>query len=97
MVVREAFAFGTPAAVSNIGPLPSIVKDGESGVVFEPDDPESLLSVVRKAWQSPGLLERLGLGARREFEDKYTENANYKTLMAIYESAIAVNKERAKR
>jgi glycosyltransferase involved in cell wall biosynthesis len=68
MVVREAFAFGTPAAVSDIGPLPSIVQHGRSGVVFEPGNPESLLREVSSAWQAPGLLENLGRGARAEFE-----------------------------
>jgi glycosyltransferase involved in cell wall biosynthesis len=91
MVVREAFAFGTPAAVSRIGPLPSIVQHGTSGVVFEPGDSDSLLRVVRAAWETPGLLERLGQGARAEFETKYTEDANYTTLMEIYQQAISVS------
>ena len=94
MVVREAFAFGTPVAVSNIGPLPLIAQGGISGVVFEPGNPESLLQQVRAAWKTPGMLERLGAGARAEFEAKYTEEANYKTLMAIYEQAIAVARGR---
>lgn len=92
MVVREAFAFGTPAAVSNLGPLPSIVKHGESGVVFEVANPESLLNTVRAAWQSPDVLERLGQGARQAFEALYNEDANYQTLMHIYEQAIAESK-----
>lgn len=92
MVVREAFAFGTPAAVSDIGPLPSIVRDGHSGVVFPPKNPLALLDVVRRAWETPGLLERLGQGARAEFEDKYTEEANYATLMGIYERAMEVSR-----
>ena len=97
MVVREAFAFGTPAAVSNLGPLPSIVKNGESGVVFEPSNPESLLHVVRDAWNNPGLLERLGQGARFEFETKYTEEANYRVLMDIYQSAIETKRANTKK
>ena len=92
MVVREAFAFGTPAAVSNIGPLPSIVRAGESGVVFEPANPVSLLATVRTAWETPGLLERLGQGARAEFEGKYTEDVNYDQLMEIYGRAIEVSR-----
>jgi glycosyltransferase involved in cell wall biosynthesis len=94
MVVREAFAFGTPAAVSNLGPLPSIVQHGESGVVFEAANPESLLHKVRDAWNNQGLLEQLGKGARREFETKYTEDANYAALTNIYEQALAVSKAR---
>lgn len=91
MVIREAFAFGTPVAVSEIGPLPVIVKCGLSGIVFEPSNPKSLLQEVRQAWQKPGFLERLGQGARLEFETKYTEGVNYDTLMEIYESALVVS------
>jgi len=88
MVIREAFAFGTPVAVSNIGPLPSIVQHGINGVVFEPENRQSLLNTVRTAWETPSLLEELGAGARAEFESKYTEDVNYKILMDIYEQAL---------
>jgi len=93
MAVREAFVFGTPAAVSNIGPLPSIVKDGVSGVVFEPGNPDSLLRQVRTVWEKSDMLERLGTGARAEYESKYTEEANYKMLMGIYEKVISTKRE----
>ena len=92
MVLREAFAFGTPVAVSDIGPLPSIVQHRVSGLVFEPANPESLLHEVRTAWEAPGLLERLGHGARADFELKYTEEANYATLMEIYQRAIKASR-----
>ena len=93
MVLREAFAFGTPSAVSDIGPLPGLVRDPESGCTFEPANPESLLHAVRAAWESPEQLQRWSRGARAAFEAKYTEDANYEMLMAIYEQAI----ERAER
>jgi glycosyltransferase involved in cell wall biosynthesis len=96
MVVREAFAFGTPAAVSDLGPLPSIVRQGENGVVFKPAEPQSVLEVVRGAWESKGELEQLAGGARRSFEDLYSEEANYMMLMAVYEQAIEVSQRRRK-
>ncbi|MDO3720314.1 glycosyltransferase family 4 protein [Marinobacter sp. chi1] len=92
MVVREAFAFGTPVAVSNLGPLPDIVRHGENGVVFEPANAASLLATVREAWQAPGLLPCLAEGARREFETKYNEQANYEILMNIYQQAVERNR-----
>jgi glycosyltransferase involved in cell wall biosynthesis len=95
MVILEAFAFGTPAAVSAIGPLPSIVRHGENGVVFAPRNPRSLVEKVRTAWETPGLLEGLARGARAAFEAKYSEGPNYDTLMAVYERAIAISRARA--
>lgn len=93
MVIREAFALGTPAAVSDIGPLPSIVQAGRNGVVFKPGDSNSLLEVVRGVWQQPECLESMGIGARQTFERHYTESVNYEQLMAIYEQAMEENRE----
>ena len=89
MVVREAFAFGTPVAASDIGPLPYIVRRDYSGIIFAPGDPGSLLSELRRAWETPDLLPELGRGARKEFEAKYTEAANYDGLMGIYRGVVS--------
>lgn len=94
MVILEAFAYGTPAAVSAIGPLPSIVRPGQNGVLFRPGDLQALLAAVRELWETPGALEQLGHGARQSFKTLYTEEANYEMLMAIYEQAIVISRER---
>jgi len=93
MVVREAFAFGTPVAVSNIGPLPEIVQAGVNGLGFEAANPQSLAWELRRVWSQPRLLERLGKGARATYERNYTEAANYASLMKIYRQAIEVSRE----
>jgi len=92
MVVREAFAFGTPAAVSNIGPLPNIVKSGVSGLLFEPGNFVSIRERISEAWKTSGLLERLSKGARDAFDTLYNEKANYEMLMNIYQEAIITNR-----
>jgi glycosyltransferase involved in cell wall biosynthesis len=88
LVIREALAFGTPAAVSDIGPLPGLVDHGRAGLVFRPGDAASLLSTVRRAWEATGELERLGAAARRLFEEKYGEEANHALLIQIYDRAV---------
>ena len=88
LVITEAFAFGTPAAVSDLGPLPDIVRHGTSGVVFDPANATSLLQTVRDAWNAPELLARLADGARSEFEARYNEQSNYEMLLNIYQQAI---------
>lgn len=94
MVLAEAFAFGTPAAVSNLGPLPSFVRHGENGAVFEAGSPSSILQELRRCWQTPGLLQRLGAGARKAFDGYYTEDVTYDLLMNTYEKAMAVSNGR---
>jgi glycosyltransferase involved in cell wall biosynthesis len=89
MVIREAFAYGTPVAASDAGPLPSIVRDGVSGLVFKTGDFESLREKVHFAWNTSGFLEKMGERARAEFAASYTEEANYDMLMGIYSAALA--------
>lgn len=97
MVVREAFAFGTAVAASDIGSLPTIVHEGENGVLFSPGNPQSLLEVVQSVWNEEGELERLAAGARRSFDTLYTEEVNYKKLLDIYQQAVEVGQSRKKR
>ncbi len=97
MVVREAFAFGTPAAVSDLGPLPTIVRQGVSGVVFEAGNPVNLMQQIRNAWTTPSLLTALGQGARAAYEAHYTEESNYKMLMSIYRIAIEKSTNKSSR
>jgi glycosyltransferase involved in cell wall biosynthesis len=96
MVIREAFAFGTPAAVSGIGPLPHIVENGKTGVVFRSREPVSIHESISAAWHDAGRLEDMGRHARREFDAKYTERINLSRLLDIYQSAHAVRRERMK-
>lgn len=92
MVLREAFAFGTPPAVSNLGALPRLVTDGHNGLVFSANDPQSLLRIVRDSW---GRLENMSGKAREAYQEKYAEPANHQLLLRIYRAAIEVQKQKA--
>lgn len=88
MVVREAFALGVPVVASRIGPLPGIVKEGDTGVMFEAGNAEDLLRVIRPLWLDQHRLSEMGTAARKDFEEKYTADANYHMMMEIYDAAL---------
>jgi glycosyltransferase involved in cell wall biosynthesis len=96
MVIREAFALGVPVAASRLGSMPCLVEEGINGVLFAPGDAGDLLQRVRGLWNTPERLADMAGKARADFDTKYTEDANYQQLMSIYESAVAVRKERAR-
>ncbi len=89
MVVQEAFAFGVPIAASNIGSLPYLIADNQTGKLFTPGDAGTLLATVQKMFADDGGLQSLGEQARREFDFKYTAEKNYAILMSIYKAAAA--------
>jgi exopolysaccharide biosynthesis WecB/TagA/CpsF family protein len=88
MAIIEAFSLGVPVAASNIGPLPDIVKGSENGILFKAGDAPSLCHTMKEIWDCSDRLCSLGQGARQEFENKYTADTNYKTLMKVYDAAI---------
>lgn len=94
MVLREAFALGTPVAVSNLGPLPSIVQHGENGVVFLAGNADELNCAVEGALLDLDALKKMSKGARVSFEKLYNEEANYRMLIEIYEKALETNKRK---
>lgn len=88
MVIREAFALTVPVVASRLGPLPGIVPEGIAGVLFRPGDSGDLLRALRSLWDDQYRLAELATGARHLFEQKYTADSNYKTLIDIYETAM---------
>ncbi|MGL1922385.1 MAG: glycosyltransferase family 4 protein [Hyphomicrobiales bacterium] len=91
MVLREAFALGTPSLVSDLGPLPALVAKGE-GLVFQGGNAEDLRQKVMALWPNKEKLANMALKARSAYEESYTEEVNYNKLISIYNGAIALSK-----
>ncbi|MXO95856.1 glycosyltransferase [Erythrobacter aquimaris] len=88
MVIREAFAFGTPVAVSDLGPLPSIVDGGRAGFLLDPFDEAAVTRGLRKIWSDQAKLRHVGEMGHLEFRRRYTAEANLDILHGIYSRAL---------
>jgi len=88
LVAIEAFACGVPVIASRIGTLAENVKDGYTGLHFNPGDAKDLCSKVKWAWDNPEKMMEMGKNARNEYESKYTPEKNYQMLLEIYERTI---------
>ncbi len=93
MSIREAFALGVPVAGSDIGPIPHLVQEGRSGVLFAPGDAARMAEKILVTWNDVAALERMARAARAEFEDRYTESHNYERLLQIYGAAIEARRK----
>jgi glycosyltransferase involved in cell wall biosynthesis len=88
VTIAEAFACATPVLASRMGAMQEIVSDGRTGLHFSAGDSEDLARKVEWAWTHRDEMRAMGVGARTEYETKYTAEKNYPLLMEIYRKAI---------
>ncbi|HEX5538638.1 MAG TPA: glycosyltransferase, partial [Methylophilaceae bacterium] len=84
----EAFACGLPVIASRLGAMAELVRNGETGLLFEPGDAADLAAKMQWADANPEAMQRMGQAARAEYEARYTSETNFNQLMAIYADAI---------
>jgi len=66
LVPLEAAASGTPVVATRVGAAETIVDDGRTGLLVDPDDFESLTAAMGRLMQDEVLRAELGAAARRK-------------------------------
>jgi glycosyltransferase involved in cell wall biosynthesis len=84
----EAFACGLPVICSRVGPLPQLVADGVTGLLFDGTDGIDLRRKLQWAMEHRQQMAAMGEAARACYEAQYTAQRNHEQLMAIYRDAI---------
>ena len=84
----EAYSCGTPVIASRHGSLAELVKEGETGLLFEPGNADQLVDRLRWADTHPQAMREMGQAARREYERLYTPEKNANELLSIYRRAM---------
>lgn len=86
--IVEAFACGLPVIASRIGALADLVRDGETGLLFEPGDASDLAARMAWALANPQRMAEMGRNARAQYEAEFSAEANYRLLMNIYAGVL---------
>lgn len=67
-LILEAFALGTPVLTTAVGGNPEQVTDGETGILFEPDDSGAIAEAIHRVRTESGLKDRLTANAKKKLE-----------------------------
>ena len=87
MAIIEAFATGTPVVASDLGGVPELVVDGETGWLVPPNDPVALAAVLERVLADPEEAHRRGKLARAMAEARFAPSGHLAALDDVYHEA----------
>lgn len=87
--ILESFALGKTVIGSDIGGIPEMVRDGETGYLVRPHDSRALADRIVRLARDDALRERMGRNARAVVENEFSAGIHYEKLMALYERLLS--------
>lgn len=84
----EAFALGKPVIGSNIGGIPELVRDGETGLVFETGNAGNLRGKIMSLLENRDRIIEMGKKSRSFVEEELNPDKHYQGLIQIYMEAV---------
>jgi glycosyltransferase involved in cell wall biosynthesis len=92
MTIIEGYSLGKPVIASNVGGIPEIISEGETGFLFELKNIDDLADKVKHANELSGReYETISKNARQFAEKSFSSANHYIKLMEIYSEAIGKN------
>ncbi|MGH9381471.1 MAG: glycosyltransferase [Thermoanaerobaculia bacterium] len=84
VALLEAMAMEKPVVATTVGGIPEVVRDGVSGVLVPPGDPEALARGLLGVLRDPTLARRLGTQARQVVRQRYSAQTMHRRILDLY-------------
>lgn len=83
--VMEASAMGRPVIGANIGGIPELIREGETGSVFTSGSVDALVEALAEAQRLPtSTLQRMGAAGREWMRAEFSPTAYRDRMLALY-------------
>jgi glycosyltransferase involved in cell wall biosynthesis len=86
--LMEAMACGCCAVVTNVGGNPELVRNGETGLTFEPGNAEGLSAALRILIDDEALRKRLAAAGTQLMDQRFSTRASAERMAKIYTQLI---------
>jgi len=84
--IIEAMAAGKPVVATNVGGVPSLVKDGVNGLLIKPQDVNALTEAILKLLRDPDLRQKMGKEGQQNVFPLYDISQLVKRVDSLYSS-----------
>ena len=87
MSLLETMSYGAVPVVTEVGSIPTVVKDGENGLFVKVKDVESICEALKKLDDDRSLLAKMSVEARKTIQENFSAAKYVERLNAIYAQA----------
>jgi glycosyltransferase involved in cell wall biosynthesis len=88
MTVLESMAASRPVVATRVGAIPSVIKDGENGLLVDPRDADGLRNAIARLLSDRALCRRIGDKAHDWVNRNYTSEAMALKYRQLYEAIL---------
>jgi glycosyltransferase involved in cell wall biosynthesis len=88
MTILEVYACGKPVIASEVGGLRDLVKNGETGLLFKPENVKQLAERISNILDDDKMAEEMGLRGRNFVEENFAIEKIIEKLEKLYEEAV---------
>ena len=89
VAVVEASACELPVVVSNMGGLPEVVRNGETGIIVEPENADKAADALIQLISDEGLRAKMGSAGRLRVQREYEWSGCVKKMQTLYSHVLA--------
>jgi len=86
--ILESYAWARPVIASDLGSRRELVREHESGLLFQAGNVEQLTGAISYLAERPELAAEMGLAGRRLVESYHSPQVHYQELIGLYERLI---------
>ncbi|MCH7479894.1 MAG: glycosyltransferase family 4 protein [Chloroflexi bacterium] len=84
-VLLESMSMGVPVVSSNLGGVPEIVVDGETGYMVAPGDSQQLANAIEKLWSEADAYAQMSKNVRHLMEEKFDKERQFDQFLDYFE------------
>ena len=84
----EAMAAGVPAVVTDVGGMPEIVRDGETGLIVPARNPEAMAKQILHLLDDSSLAATLAAAGQKEVRQRFSLDAMLEQYASLYQEVL---------
>ena len=88
-VLQESMAMNVPVVSSNIGGVPEVVFEGQTGYMAEPGSSEQLAEAILKLWSDQEAYQQMRIHSRKLILERFDKHKQFDRFLAYFQDIVS--------